>query len=73
MAISLRGSALWLALLAFGDADADAGCHAGAIPHFAIGAAYDYATPWHNCAGWPHDPASTGSDFYPAHVRVWVR
>jgi hypothetical protein len=56
-------------VMVFGDGDAAAGCREGPVPHLALGAASDYATPWHNCAGWPQVPGR----FYPDHVRVWVR
>ena len=60
-------------VIVLGDADAAAACRTGPVPHFALGAAYDFATPWSNCAGWPQDPNYTEFDFYPDYVRVWVR
>lgn len=60
-------------VLVFGDGDAEPGCRTGAVPHLAIGAANDYATPWSNCAGWPQDPDYGGVDFYPNYIRVWLR
>jgi hypothetical protein len=60
-------------VLVFGDGDAADECSAAAGAHFAIGAANDYATPWHNCAGWPQHTAYSQTSFYPSYVRVWVR
>jgi hypothetical protein len=60
-------------VMVFGDADADAGCHEGSVPHFAIGGAEDYVMPWNNCAGWPQAPGDADFSFYPTYVRVWVR
>jgi hypothetical protein len=60
-------------VLVFGDADGAAGCRAGTVPRLAIGAAYDYAMAWNNCAGWPQDPNYAAFDFYPDYIRVWIR
>jgi fibrinogen beta/gamma subunit family protein len=60
-------------VMVFGDGDADASCHEGSVPHFAIGGAEDYVMPWNNCAGWPQAPGDADFSFYPAYVRVWVR
>jgi len=60
-------------VMVFGDGDSAAGCRTTPVPRFAIGGAYDYATAWSNCAGWPQDPNYVGTDFYPDYVRVWIR
>ncbi|HEY8943779.1 MAG TPA: fibrinogen-like YCDxxxxGGGW domain-containing protein, partial [Polyangiaceae bacterium] len=60
--------------IVFGDTDSATECRPGSpVPHFAIGANYDYVTAWNNCAGWPQDPNYVATDFYPDHFRVWIR